>query len=69
MKVRVEVFGRSKSESEFVVSPEETVQDLMRRLNIAPDAVVVFRNGEPVPVDEGLSEGDVLTFIEAASGG
>ena len=42
---------------------------VIESVELFPDAVIVKRNGEVIPLDEPLSEGDRLTLILVASGG
>jgi sulfur carrier protein ThiS len=46
-----------------------TVLDALRRLGTPPDAVVVLREGTPIPLDATLHEGDDLRVFNVFSGG
>ena len=48
---------------------DKTVEDLLIENNIAPDSVVVLKNGKPIPVTEKLKDGDTVMAIIAFSGG
>ena len=43
--------------------------DVIRQLALAPDAFLVLRESEPIPVDEVLTEGDSIKILRVASGG
>ncbi|MCS7312813.1 MAG: MoaD/ThiS family protein [Acidobacteria bacterium] len=45
------------------------VQELLRRLNVLPNMVVVVRNGEAVTEDEWLEPSDEVEVIRVISGG
>lgn len=46
-----------------------TVAAVLRLLQIPPDAVVVIRGEDPVPLDAPVSEGETLRVINVFSGG
>jgi len=45
------------------------VQELLRRLNVLPNMVVVVRNGETVTEDEWLEPTDEVEVVRVISGG
>jgi sulfur carrier protein ThiS len=46
-----------------------SIIDLLRRLGILPDTVLVMRDGCPVPLTETVIDDDHLRVIRVASGG
>ena len=62
MKVRM-----GKQEWEF--SERMQVRDLLERLEVLPNMVVVVRNGETVTEDAWLEPGDEIEIIRVISGG
>jgi len=44
-------------------------EDAIRALGLYPDAWVPVRGDTPIPVDEGLRDGDRLKLVAAVSGG
>ena len=46
-----------------------TVCDLIRKMNLKPDAVIVLHNNRPIPIDETLDDQKNLHIIQVASGG
>lgn len=46
-----------------------SVMEALKRLGVAPDAVVVLRQGTPLPLDAGLEAGDELRVVNVFSGG
>ena len=46
-----------------------TVIDLLRKLDIKPDTVIVTTENQPIPIDEKLYEDQEITIIQVSSGG
>ncbi|MCD6502644.1 MAG: hypothetical protein DRN30_00305 [Thermoplasmata archaeon] len=55
-KIEIQTFGKS-------------IEEILVENNIAPDSVVVLKEGTPIPVTEKLKDGDTITAIIAFSGG
>lgn len=69
MKVTATVLP-TKKETVSVELPEgSTVEDLVRALSYLPDGWIAVRDGQPLPADEPLRDGDVLKLISVVSGG
>jgi thiamine biosynthesis protein ThiS len=67
MKVRVRVWGRDETELEL---PEKsTVEELLERLGIERETVVVKINDKISPESERLSDGDEVLIIPIVTGG
>jgi sulfur carrier protein ThiS len=47
----------------------ETVQMLLKRLQLRSDAVIVVRDSHPIPVDDTLEDEQELRILQVASGG
>jgi|YNPNPStandDraft_1061719.scaffolds.fasta_scaffold00619_22 sulfur carrier protein ThiS len=45
------------------------VMDLLKKMQIRPDSVIVLHNKVPVPVDDTLQGKEELEIIQVASGG
>lgn len=43
--------------------------DVVDALDLKPDAYLLIRNGQPIPMDELLNSGDRIKLIKVASGG
>jgi sulfur carrier protein ThiS len=63
------IVTRGSDRDEVEVPDNASSMDVLARLCLLPDAHIVLREGVPIPIDEGLSEGDVLRVIKVASGG
>ena len=45
------------------------VEDLIRALQLYPDAWIAVRGDEPLPSDEELTDGDDIKLVSVVSGG
>ncbi|MCE8423067.1 MAG: MoaD/ThiS family protein [Candidatus Methanoperedens sp.] len=50
------------------VCGDSTYEDMLESLQINPEIVIVFRNGNPVPLDEKVSQ-DNVDIIKVVTGG
>ena len=50
-------------------APDVTAMDLLDRLDVAPDSVLVVRGDTPIPLDARLHDGDTLRIVHTVSGG
>ena len=46
-----------------------TASDLLKKLNLKPDTVIVLRKSIPVPVDDVITDMDELKIVQVSSGG
>ncbi|MDH3364809.1 MAG: hypothetical protein OEM29_02225 [Thermoplasmata archaeon] len=69
MNITVHVLPVRK-ETRVVNLPQgETVERLMRGLDLLPDAWIAVIGGEPVPIDRQLDDGEEVRLISVVSGG
>ncbi len=68
MRVAVERLQLHRTD-EVELPANATGLELFKRLGIAPDAHLLVRGEQPVPLDEPLREGDSLLVISVVSGG
>ena len=68
MIIRVNI-SRSDDTKEINVEKDSTIQNLLDKLNLKPDTVIVLRNNIPLPIDEVLEEDQELSIIQVSSGG
>ena len=68
MKVKI---TRVPQETITVVDFEkgETVQNLLKRLHLHSNAVIVIRGSHPIPEDDTLQDEQELRILQVASGG
>ncbi|MDH7506843.1 MAG: MoaD/ThiS family protein [Candidatus Thermoplasmatota archaeon] len=68
MKVKVKI-SRINKEKEVQLKKGSTVLDLLNKLKLKPDTVVVMSNKSPIPIDETLKDNQEITIIQVFSGG
>ena len=68
MKIKVKI-SRTNKEKVIQLEKGSTVLDLLNKLKIKPDTVVVMRNKTPVPIDDNLKEKQEISIIQVFSGG
>jgi len=68
MKVKI---TRVPQDTTTVVDVEkgETVKNLLKRLQLRSDAVIVVRDSRPIPEDDTLDDDQALRILQVASGG
>jgi len=66
VNVKVSFAGKSRT----IKMPEKSsIENLLERMEINPETVVVLRNGEVVPDFERLAKGDRIEIIDIVSRG
>lgn len=68
MNIRVKILSGGVKEQEMEVSPDSTYEELLGILHLNPEIVLVFRNGNPVPLDEKVSA-DNVDILRVVTGG
>lgn len=69
MKVTVHLLPTRNKAIVLELPEEATAEGAIRALELLPDGWIVLRGGEPIPLDERLSEGDELKLVSVVSGG
>jgi len=69
MKVKVQLLPGKKRPKVVELKGRATVEDVIRALELYPDAWIAVRGETPVPLDERLKDGDDIKLISAVSGG
>lgn len=68
MKIKVKI-SRTNKEKEIQMEKGSTVLDLLNKLNIKPDTVIVMSKKTPIPIDENLNDKQEIAIIQIFSGG
>jgi len=68
VKITVKL-SRTKETKEIHLEIESTVNDLLRKMNLKPDTLIVMSDNVPIPIDNALKEGQEVTIIQVSSGG
>jgi sulfur carrier protein ThiS len=66
MKVTVVLNKRSEV---LDLDDDATIEDMLGKLGLYPDAHIVLRGKTPVPLNDRPNDGDELRIIKVASGG
>ena len=61
--------SRKKKIKEVNLEEGSTVLDLLKKLKLKPDTIIVLNNNLPIPVDDVLKDKQKLTIIMVSSGG
>ena len=54
---------------EIVIENGLKMYDLLKKIDLKPDNIIILRGNTPVPVDDVITEEQDLTIIQVASGG
>jgi sulfur carrier protein ThiS len=68
VKIKVKI-SRKNYEKEIQLEKGSIVLDLLNKLMIKPDTVVVMSDNIPVPIDDNLKDKQEITIIQVFSGG
>ena len=68
MKVNVNKFDNASS-IDVEVNNGSTVYDVLKKLELTPDTMIVIRDGQPISIDEELNDNDKIKIIQVISGG
>ncbi len=68
MKINVNLL-RSNTSQQVLVSDNETIRQVLKKIGLHEDMVIVLHKNQPVPIDEHVSCCQELTVVEVSSGG
>lgn len=68
MKIKVKILSGGTREQNMEVSSGSTYEEMLKSLHINPEIVLVFQNGNPVPLDEKVVPGNV-EILRVVTGG
>jgi len=68
MKVFVEIKPDNVIK-EIEIKSGSKINDLIKKINLKPDMLIVLNDSVPIPVDENLIDGQRLCILKVASGG
>ena len=68
MKIKVKILPKNSTQ-EIEITTGSKVLDLLKKIQLKPDSIIVLRDNTPIPVDDVLSENQKLSIIQVASGG
>ena len=44
-------------------------EDMLKKIDLKPDTVIIMCNNQPIPIDEELVDGQELMILQVSSGG
>ena len=68
MEITVKL-SRTKEIKKINLQKEPIVLDILKKINLKPDTVIVLSENKPISVDEELKDGQKLTILQVSSGG
>lgn len=68
MKISAKIHSGGVREETIDICTGSTYEDMLGYLQINPEIVIVFRNGNPVPLDEKVSQ-ESVDIIRVVTGG
>ena len=68
MKVKVKILRDNKLK-EVDLKTGSTIEELIKKINLKPDTIIVMNKDKPIPIDETLYDGQELTILQVSSGG
>jgi len=68
LKIKVKILSGGVKEQNLEVSSSSTYEELLQSLHINPEIVLVFRSGNPVPLDEKVTQ-DNVEILRVVTGG
>lgn len=68
MKVKVRILSGGVKEQNLEVPLSSTYEEILQSLHINPEVVLVFRSGNPVPLDEKVTP-DNIEILRVVTGG
>jgi sulfur carrier protein len=68
LKIKVKILSGGVKEQNLDVPSSSTYEELLQSLHINPEIVLVFRSGNPVPLDEIVTQ-DNVEILRVVTGG
>ena len=61
--------SRSNTEKQITIEEKSTVSEVLKKVDLKPDTVIVMSDDKPIPITEKLIDGQKLTILQVSSGG
>jgi len=68
VKIKVKL-SRTNEVKEINLETESTVGDLLKKIDLKPDTLIVISKNTPIPIDDILKDRQDLEIIQVSSGG
>jgi sulfur carrier protein ThiS len=61
--------SRTKETKKLQIEEGLTVENILKKINLKPDTIIVMSKNKPVPIDTKIKDGQELTILQVSSGG
>jgi sulfur carrier protein ThiS len=68
VKIKVNIIPDNLTR-EIELKPGSKAYDLLKKIQIKPDSVIILKNDVPIPADETIDKDQELKIVKVASGG
>ena len=68
MKIKIKL-SRTNETKELRTEEGTTINDVLKKIDLKPDTVIVMENDKPLPIDDKIKDRQELTIIQVSSGG
>jgi sulfur carrier protein ThiS len=68
VKVTVKL-SRNNETKNIQLGNGSDLEDVLKKLNLKPDTVIIMNDNKPVPIDEEIKDGEEFTILQVSSGG
>jgi len=68
MQINVKMMKTGETKK-IILEKGSKVRDLLEKIKIKPDTIIVMSDNTPIPVDDTLTENQEILIIQVASGG
>jgi sulfur carrier protein ThiS len=68
VKVTVNISRTGKTKT-VDLEKGSTIQDVLTKINMKPDTLIVMSKNKPIPIDDEIKDGEELTILQVSSGG
>ena len=68
MKITIKI-SRSNEIKTIDLEKGSKIQDVLTKINMKPDTLIVLNKNKPIPIDDEVKDGDELTILQVSSGG
>ena len=68
MKIKIKI-SPGNTVKNIELKTGSTVYDLLKKIQLKPDTVIVIKDDIPIPIDDIINQNNELRIIKVASGG
>ena len=68
MKITIKI-SRNNEIKTIDLEKESKIQDVLTKISMKPDTLIVLNKNKPIPIDNEVREEDELTILQVSSGG